>query len=58
MNGQVWGGWRRRLEGGRLVVELDPLALDPRQAAALRHAAAGLARFLGVPVTLAGLPER
>jgi hypothetical protein len=55
LDGQVWGGWRRRLEGRRLVVELGPLdVLDASGTAALDEAARDLARFLGVPVAIAG----
>jgi len=54
-NGQVWGGWKRRLQGRQVVVELGPLdALDAAEELALGQAAEKLARFLGVPVTVAG----
>lgn len=57
LNGQVWGGWKRRPRGRGVVVELGPLdVLDATAAAALQPAAGRLARFLGVPVTLDGLP--
>lgn len=54
LNGQVWGGWKRRVEGRQVVVELGPLdVLDAAGAAALQGAANDLARFLGFPVTMA-----
>ncbi len=50
LNGQVWGGWKRRLQGRQVVVELGPLdVLDAAEKAALRQAVERLARFLGVP---------
>ena len=53
-NGQVWGGWKRRLKGRRLVVEVELLdVLDAGGAAALEQATALLGRFLGVPVETA-----
>ena len=58
LNGQVWGGWKRRLKGRQLVVELGPLdVLDSAGSAALRLAARRLGEFFAVPVTLAGMPE-
>jgi hypothetical protein len=55
VDGQVRGGWKRRLEGRQVVVALDRLdALDATEAAALQQAAGDLQRFLGVPVTIAG----
>ena len=58
LNGQVWGGWKRRLTSKELVVVLGPLdVLDETEDAALRQAARRYARFLGIPVTLAGPPE-
>lgn len=58
VDGQVRGGWKRRLEGGQLVVELGPLDdLDAAEAAALRGAADSLGRFLQVPVAIAGARE-
>jgi hypothetical protein len=55
LNGQVWGGWKRRLRGRQVVVELGPLdILDATETAALRRAAGDLARFLGVSVRVAG----
>ncbi|HKF74524.1 MAG TPA: winged helix DNA-binding domain-containing protein [Candidatus Dormibacteraeota bacterium] len=57
LDGQVRGGWKRRLHRGQVVVELGPLdALEAAEAAALHRAAAGLARFLDLPVTVAGAP--
>jgi len=58
LNGQVWGGWKRRLQGRQVVVELGPLAvLDATQTTALERAAGDFARFLGVPVTIAAVAE-
>lgn len=57
LRGQVWGGWKRRLEGRQAVVEVGPVdALEPSEAAELEQAAGRLGRFLGVPVT-ARLPS-
>lgn len=57
LRGQVWGGWKRRLEGRQAVVELGPLDdLEPSEAAELEQAAGRLGRFLGLPVT-ARLPS-
>jgi Winged helix DNA-binding domain len=54
LDGQVWGGWRRRQAARQVVVELGPLdALDAAGSAALERSAGELARFLGVPVALA-----
>jgi hypothetical protein len=58
LNGQVWGGWKRRLQSRQVVVELGPLAvLDATQGAALERAAGDFARFLGIPVTIAAVAE-
>jgi Winged helix DNA-binding domain len=55
LNGQVWGGWRRRLQGRQLVVELGPLdVLDSTESAALQQEARRLGEFFSVPVTVAG----
>ena len=55
LNGQVWGGWKRRLQGRQLVVELGPLdVLDSTESAALQQEARRLGEFFGVPVTVAG----
>jgi hypothetical protein len=55
LNGQVWGGWKRRLLDRQALVELGPLdVLDTAEGAALRQAVERLARFLGVPVTVTG----
>jgi hypothetical protein len=55
VNGQVWGGWKRTLQGRQAVVELGLLdVLDTTEGAALREAAGRLAPFLGVPVTVTG----
>jgi hypothetical protein len=53
LDGQVWGGWKRRLQGRQVVVELGPLdALDAAATAVLERAAADLGRFLGAEVTM------
>jgi hypothetical protein len=53
LDGQVWGGWKRRLQGRQVVVELRPLdVLDAAATAALERAAADLGRFLGAAVTI------
>jgi hypothetical protein len=59
LNGQVWGGWKRRSEGRMTVVELGPLdVLDPIERAALQAAADRFAEFLGLPVIMTGpLPD-
>lgn len=55
LNGQVWGGWKRRVAGRQVVVEVGPLGpLDESERAALGQAADRLGRFLGAPVTLTG----
>jgi hypothetical protein len=57
LNGQVWGGWKRRLQDRHALVELGPLdVLDTTEGAALQDAVGRLARFLGVPVTVTGPP--
>ena len=54
LNGQVCGGWKRRLQARQAIVELGPLVvLDLAEGAALRQAVERLARFLGVPTTVA-----
>jgi hypothetical protein len=53
LNGQVWGGWKRRVSTRQAIVELgriDPLDTDAT--AALHQAAEEYGRFLGVPVTV------
>ena len=53
LNGQVWGGWKRRNEPRRVVVDLGwvhPLDADER--AALERAAGELATFIDLPVTV------
>jgi hypothetical protein len=50
VDGLVRCGWRRRLAGGRVVVELGPLG---ETGAALARAVEDLGRFLGVPATIA-----
>ena len=58
LNGQVWGGWKRRHLGRELVVELGPLeVLDSKQSAALQEAARRLSAFLDVPVSVTGLNQ-
>jgi Winged helix DNA-binding domain len=53
LKGQVLGFWKRRSEGRRVVVEVGlPDVLDSSGQAALERAAADLARFLGLPVTV------
>jgi hypothetical protein len=55
LNGQVWGGWKRRRHGRQVIVELGPLdALGARERAALADAAERFSRFLDLPVALAG----
>lgn len=57
LNGQVWGGWKRRLQRREVIVELGPLdVLDSAEAGALQEAAGELEGFLGLPVTVA-LPD-
>jgi hypothetical protein len=53
VNGQVRGGWNRRVVGPQVVVELGPLeVLDTAAGAALEQAARNFGRFLGRPVKL------
>jgi hypothetical protein len=56
LNGQVWGGWKRRVtdkKDKKVVIELGPLdVLDKEETAALQKAAGDLARFLGTSVTI------
>jgi hypothetical protein len=56
LNGQVWGGWKRRVtdkKDKKVVIELGPLdVLDKEETAALQEAAGDLARFLGTSVTI------
>ena len=53
LNGQVWGGWKRRRDGRQVVVQLGPLdAFDASERAALEQAVGHFARFLSVPVTV------
>jgi hypothetical protein len=55
VDGLVRGGWRRRPNGRRVVVELGPLGtLDEAGLAAVDRAVADFERFLGVPVVIAG----
>ena len=55
LNGQVWGGWKRRLQDRQAFVEVGPLdVLDTAEGAALQKEVERLARFLGVPVTVIG----
>jgi hypothetical protein len=59
LKGQVWGGWKRRNEARRVVVQLGRLdVLDDAGQAALDRAAGDLARFLGLPVALENVPNR
>ncbi|MBO0686333.1 MAG: winged helix DNA-binding domain-containing protein, partial [Candidatus Dormibacteraeota bacterium] len=52
LRGQVWGGWKRRLQSRQAIVELGPLdVLEPAEAAELEQAAERLGRFLGLPAT-------
>jgi hypothetical protein len=56
LNGQVWGGWKRRPGNHQVVVKLGPLdVLDSTGLAALKQAVERFARFLDVPVTATGL---
>jgi hypothetical protein len=58
LNGQVWGGWKRRHLGRELVVELGRLdVLDSTESATLREAARRIGTFFGVPVSVTGLDE-
>ncbi|MDQ2942215.1 MAG: winged helix DNA-binding domain-containing protein [Candidatus Dormibacteraeota bacterium] len=51
LNGQVWGGWKRRAQGKEVAIELGPLdVLNTEETAALHKAADDIARFLGAPV--------
>ena len=53
LDGQVWGGWKRRRAGREVVVELGPLdVLDAAAEAALERAAEAFGRFLEMPVRL------
>jgi hypothetical protein len=57
VQGQVWGGWRRKLATRPLVVELQHLdVLSAPERAALLRAAEDLGRFSGAPVNVMGLP--
>jgi hypothetical protein len=57
VQGQVWGGWRRKLAGRPLLVELQHLGgLSASERAALLRAADDLGRFAQAPVTVVGLP--
>jgi hypothetical protein len=52
-NGQIWGGWKRRLEGQRGRVSLLAMGpLDPDGRACLERAVQALAQFLETPVEL------
>lgn len=56
VNGRVRGAWKRRVQGGRVLVELGPPgSVRVSERAALRRAAADLGRFLGLPATLIGV---
>ncbi|HEX6348810.1 MAG TPA: winged helix DNA-binding domain-containing protein [Candidatus Dormibacteraeota bacterium] len=53
LDGQVWGGWKRRQAGREVVVELGALdVMGPEDSAALQGAAERLGRFLQRPVRL------
>jgi hypothetical protein len=55
VDGLVRGGWRRRPDARRVVVELGPLAaLDASTGGAVDRAVADYERFLGLPVAIAG----
>lgn len=59
VNGQVRCGWKRRLHGRQVVVELGPLdPLGEAETAALRQSTERLARFLGTTVTVARTDQR
>jgi hypothetical protein len=56
VQGQVWGGWRRKLAARPLVVELQHLdVLSAPERAALLRAANDLGRFSSTPVSVVGL---
>jgi len=52
VNGQVIGGWRRFLKGGRMVIALTPFAPLSRKDAAVDSAARGYAEFFGLDLDL------
>lgn len=55
LDGQLAGGWKRKLAKNQLTAELNLFAyLDGRQAQALQAAADKLDKFLGLPVVLQG----
>ncbi len=59
LDGQVLGGWKRRLSGEQVRVEIGPLdALDTAATAVLHRAAGDFGRFLGRPVTVSGAPAQ
>lgn len=59
LRGQAWGGWKRRSDGRRMVVELGRVnVLDSEGEAALDRAAGDLATFLELPATVEGLSRR
>lgn len=50
VNGQVAGGWRRTLQGRKIILELDPLvALDRATKEAVLAVAEAYGRFAGMP---------
>jgi hypothetical protein len=56
LDGQVLGAWRRRRQGGQVIVEVSELVIEEAGSRPVREAADRLERFLGVPVTLTGAP--
>jgi hypothetical protein len=53
MNGRVVGGWKRRIEKDRLVVEIRlPISLDKDGRDALKTAAEQYSVFVGKPMEL------
>jgi hypothetical protein len=53
VNGLIVGGWRRRLEPDRVVVQLNrPIPLRPKELTGLKRAARDYGDFLGLPVVV------
>jgi hypothetical protein len=57
LNGQIWGGWKRRLDSRTAAVELEGLdVMTAGEAEAIGPAAARFGDFLGLPVTVTRFP--